>query len=81
MHQSIWGYSGYNDPNHWCSKARLELDPSNKRVYTEETYGGRCGNIDGKKVKCLPGRCCNKYGYCGDNKFCTGDTTNREYNG
>lgn len=71
----------YNSASHWCAKARTELDPSNRRVQTEDEFGGRCGNINGKKVRCLPGRCCNKYGYCGDAKFCTGDSTNREFNG
>jgi hypothetical protein len=81
MHQSVWGGPGYDNPNHWCAKGRVELDPSNRRVQTEDEFGGRCGNINGKKVRCLPGRCCNKYGYCGDGKFCTGDSTNREFNG
>jgi len=70
-----------NKPEHWCAKARTQLDPSNKQVFTEETYGGRCGVIDNKDVKCLPNRCCNKYGYCGDGKFCEGDSTNRRFNG
>jgi hypothetical protein len=71
----------YNKPEHWCAKARTQLDPSNKQVFTEETYGGRCGRIDNKDVKCLPGRCCNKYGYCGNGKFCEGDRSNRAFNG
>jgi hypothetical protein len=81
MHKSLYNITGYEDRNHWCAKSRLELDPSNKRVQTEDEFGGRCGNINGKNVKCLPGRCCNKYGYCGDGKFCLGDTSNRQYNG
>jgi hypothetical protein len=83
MHQSLYGSSGYDNVGHWCSKARVELDPSNQQNLTEDQYGGRCGDqvVPGKKVRCLPGRCCNKYGYCGDGKFCSGDSTNRAYNG
>lgn len=22
MHQSVFGMTGYNDPNHWCSKGK-----------------------------------------------------------
>lgn len=80
-HKMKYGITGYDNSNHWCSKGRVQLDPSNKRTYTEDTYGGRCGFIDGKKVKCLPGRCCNKFGYCGDSKFCTDSTINKDYNG
>jgi len=80
-HQSKYGTNGYDNPSHWCSKGRNQLDPSNQRTYSEDTYGGRCGLIDGKKVMCLPGRCCNKYGYCGDSKFCTDSSINRAYNG
>jgi hypothetical protein len=79
--KSKYGFTGYENPSHWCAKAKIQLDPSNKRTYSEDTYGGRCGLIDGKKVMCLPGRCCNKYGYCGDSKFCTDSSINRQYNG
>ena len=81
MHKTVHGSDGYTDANHWCAKSRTALDPSNKVEHTEDTYGGRCGLIDGKRVKCLPGRGCNKYGYCGDMKFTSGDSTNRMFNG
>jgi len=81
MHKSVHGTNGYSDANHWCAKARTALDPSNKMELLEDSYGGRCGIIDNKRVKCLPGRGCNKYGYCGDMKFISGDSTNRMFNG
>lgn len=81
MHQSLFGDSGYTNPNHWCSKTRTNFDPSNQQTLTEESFGGRCGRIQNRDVKCLPGRCCNKYGFCGDQKFCAYDNTNAAFSG
>jgi hypothetical protein len=80
MHRQVWGSTGYEDPNMWCVKAKAALDPANQRQFTESDFGGRCGLIEGKKVKCNQGRCCNKYGWCGDSKFC-GSGNQTEYNG
>ena len=83
MHQTIYGSPGYNSggSSSWCDNGRVAFDPTQKQTYTEDEYNGRCGMIDNKAVKCNRGRCCNKYGYCGDSKFCEGNQINKAYNG